>query len=932
MVNTSWDMFREHIKNKVPLISVEEVLDYDDDLVLGEISDDEIWITRTHYRSDSAKHKGFSHIAFQIIDFEVYGYTLDKNEIDKKFDLYLVTNDEEYSDKNKLKYDSNKDLWFEYANAKTANKEMRERGYKSMYSTEISGITASGFAYIIIVNKESKDTIYKSPQILYLPSSMSMSEYKQMIYELIYLRDELVSDKKSKVAIGVKEDYPLSLIEDCIIKLEHFLLLIDRNPNRNLIKTYEYKKIKDIKNPTYKNLVNRYIYPSRRKHKVEVYNESTNVYENQVIQLTLLRLKRKLEYYLEHIEIVTKQNLNIEEKNLAEEKIKLVNYAGKNNAYNIEIEYAKIKEKESKFLERLKVKQKLTILNKNAIRIKLHLKKELDDIKGISLDTDQMETFFKSTYNKEVGWDLSFNYEIYDTLNRKYERVNIGNQKHLIGITKLISNDIKKHLFLLSNLEKLKRNEGIVIEALALIPMGSISKDDVFQVGYAREDSNTYSKHEIILTEIYKINDYKFEDFSNNLGNDEAVNIFYNFDKTMQGIDDIILPFENLNKQLENINDRYNNVINQKDKIITMIDKTNNLLKLSFLMNTEEKNIIIKPTQLFFKDKIYRQVWNIINFMDNRVRFLHEDLDNEVIPLKKTCDIYEIWCYFKMLHLLINQIGWETNDDSIAEKLDRLFNSRGKNNIPNGFYISLSHLTHEGDKLELKVYFNPSIEGLRPDYYFEFLKPGETVNVYLDAKYRDYGSQGRQQYINDIEITAYEKYIKRFESTNSKASASFVMHCDERKEYTNFGGFYDKSKYPFKNEKRLYSPGHKYGAFKFRPSDSQSFITWFKMIMEYILPYFETCWNCGEDKNIKINKRFTKSMYPKYHYYCENCNAFWVKNHCDKGTHKLVKHITSYHYIDPDKNSIWYVKCPKCIEDDMHYQEDPWLGIFEGLY
>ena len=69
------------------------------------------------------------------------------------------------------------------------------------------------------------------------------------------------------------------------------------------------------------------------------------------------------------------------------------------------------------------------------------------------------------------------------------------------------------------------------------------------------------------------------------------------------------------------------------------------------------------------------------------------------------------------------------------------------------------------------------------------------------------------------------------------------------------------------------------------------------------------CWEC--DTPAKVEQHETKGGYPKYYMRCENCGAFWVKNHCGKCATQtlLVKHALNYHV---EKNWQWYVICPRC--------------------
>ena len=83
------------------------------------------------------------------------------------------------------------------------------------------------------------------------------------------------------------------------------------------------------------------------------------------------------------------------------------------------------------------------------------------------------------------------------------------------------------------------------------------------------------------------------------------------------------------------------------------------------------------------------------------------------------------------------------------------------------------------------------------------------------------------------------------------------------------------------------------------------------MIFEYNFantPLAQICWKCG-NLNPKIKTLYTAKGYEKYHYTCDKCGEFWVKNHCESNQHTLFKHLFNYH---TEIDSHWYVKCPKC--------------------
>lgn len=721
MVRVSWD-FDIDCKKEERMLDIEEIEGAEEELWLGEIEDDELWISKNYYREDERKYNETFGIAFEVVEFGKEDYENDD------LSMYL-TNSGLASPYNELKYNKESNLWFQIPRIGLNKYENRNEFKKFNIGFDISGA-----GYVLVNDKSNGKTIYKSPKVLFLPKSMDLKDYNSMVMDLVLLKDKIVTSYISKLGLGLDKSLSISDIRKKVNDLEKILSSINKKPAQKLVKESSYQKIRPNTKVTKEALIDKYIHRYRNKHKIPSYEESSNVYENQVIKISLVKLKSALNRYIDSMDKL--------------------------------------------YLFDLENKRESIFSNKDRILISN-----------------------KSTSEEQI----KFTY-------KKYKE-----DKHF------------------------RRN---------------------------------------------------------------------NSSKTNNYIDDIVLPFIALNSKLEKIDKTIKEIQDKKNKASTIIKDLDKLLNLKFLKESKEVNETIRPTQIFLKDKSYRLVWDIINNIDKEVSFLNVDLRGEVLSLKKLWNIYELWVYFKMIDILSEDMGWEIQEDLKSKVTDIL---QGIDRS-----ISLKHSIPGDKEIDLKVYYNQEIEGVKnliPDYTFEFVTPKGEFNVYLDAKYRDYSSQSSRVFYRDIEDVAYEKYIKNFEDSENKATASFIVHCDRLPEYTNFGGFFDRNRYNFKNKKLFNSPSHRYGAFEFTPSNKENFVLWFKMIMEYQLGYFKTCWECGEHENIEIKEKETRGGLIKYHMHCENCDSFWVKNHCEKdNSHNLVKHINSYHHGGDSSKDIWWAECPECSD------------------
>lgn len=364
-----------------------------------------------------------------------------------------------------------------------------------------------------------------------------------------------------------------------------------------------------------------------------------------------------------------------------------------------------------------------------------------------------------------------------------------------------------------------------------------------------------------------------------------------------------------------------------------------------------------KPTQVFLKDSNYNMVWKNLKGM-KRDMIVFDDIGMKSISVKDTCDIYEYWCLYKMLHLLIEVQGWRLTRKDTLIRAFRDFMESGDMQQIEGFSAELSHRLNDykfgrdNAELFLKVEFNTTFkdkEGKdkRPDYKFTFTDFNNNKSiVYMDAKYKNYVEQGIQELVKDIKKVAIDKYLKGFEGTDNEAAASFIIHTDDKNSwFVRYGGFYKEN--TLRNFKMISTirnldgserafvevADHRYGSILLIPGKTKAFLTLTKMILEYKLKNFWTCWNCGEHRPdyISIEKKLTVGGFNKYHCTCSSCSEFWVKTHCSNKGHDIIKHLDNYH--DSISEKAWFVECPKgCdtwitkkgygIKDEFGYRMD----------
>lgn len=419
-----------------------------------------------------------------------------------------------------------------------------------------------------------------------------------------------------------------------------------------------------------------------------------------------------------------------------------------------------------------------------------------------------------------------------------------------------------------------------------------------------------------------------------NIAFDNAISFILN--KFNENIFSNLGFIHSIRKKQSNLTEERKNI--KQINIAKIRKKINKILKSEQMRQIGDKTEILKETQIFNSDPNYNKVFRLLKKANQQNNFLF-DLSAERCYLKTVPNIYELWCYYKIIMILVSEMKWEiSSHTNLITEISKILETKKEDK--KNRTITLKHKTNSED-----IYLSLSYEKLTktkktPDYTFEFFtvknNKKEYLGVaYLDAKYRNYKTQGNEQFTYDLEKTALEKY---YLGKEKNIISSFIVHTDNHEEYTTFGGekvirlsdnklinykdltSEEKSCIKTSNE---FNPSekdgylcvnNKIGSFFFTPSNTDNLKKFIVMLLEYHLKIYDVCWNCGEVKRITIEKQKTRSSFSKIYYRCENCGEFWVKTHCTgtkrKGNHDLLKHVDNYHFLTAD----WYVACPQCFD------------------
>ena len=356
------------------------------------------------------------------------------------------------------------------------------------------------------------------------------------------------------------------------------------------------------------------------------------------------------------------------------------------------------------------------------------------------------------------------------------------------------------------------------------------------------------------------------------------------------------------------------------ERILKNLDKC---LSLKIFRGVEYRKERRRMTQIFTNDANYHKAYIKLRDLDEILDFSFEADENKILN-EKTDRIYEYWVLAKILEFLIVKQGWHSQDNEkdyikIFREFFSDFNPNRK--FQNRPPIILNHALKNSADMKLEIFYDTQIKfslGVRsfkrPDFLFKVTKGNDTKIFILDAKYRNYSDMSSWYWREkDLKGVCAKKYIEELkEDCDVEISAALIVHTDKSRSENDekIFGKYVK----FNALKHSYN---QVGSFYLLPQvendgvinqSEENLTAFFQMIFEYYMDEWKICWQCGSTK-VNIEEQTTKGGYSKFHLYCENCGAFWVKNHCEGNHHNLLKHYFNYHN---EKGGRWFVTCPIC--------------------
>lgn len=866
---------------------------------------DGVWTIYTHYEINKKHYQlAFKSELNEDEDINDYILSFKSNSIDNK-------------SLNILRYIKDLGIFIDTPRYTIANRRIET---KNIFDTA---------GYVSLKIKNIKTNKVETIPIRVLPSSIDYEDYIEMIEDLISIREDIVTTDGGKVGIGKQLELKRDNFVNCIDNIYNHIIQINNNPSSKLSlenTKVSYNKMKKIKPKT---IIEKSMYPYKDKYTTTVGKEDLNIYENQIIKYSLIQIKDKIEKYKRELE----KNIYYNRNYLNKIKSDIVDLFGEN------IESKKNNLKETIDKNKLDIDNIINrsqydevVYSEDSINLdfdiqsnlwRLPTNNEINLTTKYNQNTNEFELKFESSYYNDSNYYNMYDFDscrnsfMYKEITSKYfKSINFTTRK--INF-KFKTKDIKKVKFIYDKLTN-RSAQWINFNVIAKRQNNYANLDPL-----VKEKSIDSGKKSILIhcEDINSIDgqiapNYTYKELKDFIESN-IVNLNSENEQEKLGF------IESLDSKLLNIENKKNNFYEDStlNQTLYKIDK---LLNLKFIRDIKVQKDILKPTQIFINDFSYNKVFRELKNLNKKVRFL-DSISPDMYFLKTTADIYENWCLYKIVSVLINDLGWKLkNKEAVLKGINKLLKHTGKFNKP-CVKIELEHSIKNNEKITLdliyegKIYYDEN-KYKTPDYQFIF--KSRTIGekrVYLDAKYRNYKEQGNYMFLKDINNVAIGKYYVPFIGTPSSSDVSFIVHSDKHERYECFGGNHIIENYQIKDINKYnelltdsIKNNHRFGAFYLLPSYSFNINKFLRIILEYHLGMYNICWSCGEVEDINIEEKKTAGGYAKYHFTCNKCNEFWVKNHCrTPNQHKLIKHIDNYHSINRNKKDPWYVTCPVCF-------------------
>ena len=378
-----------------------------------------------------------------------------------------------------------------------------------------------------------------------------------------------------------------------------------------------------------------------------------------------------------------------------------------------------------------------------------------------------------------------------------------------------------------------------------------------------------------------------------------------------------------LKKRIDKINTQTENLSAFSEEVTLLSPKLLNLLSGKFVSNINYKRLVrFQPSMTYIQNPKYRKALKFYNEILNAegidisiFGFYEEILQYSIRELPQ---VYELWCLVSIIKMLEGTYAIKAKPSDLKQLINSIQPSLKKLEK----HVKIDY-TGVLNGRELILHYQKRIGDKRPDFVLEISSGTRSINLVLDAKYKNYNyklsaSEEIRLLVNKYKINS-NHFIFSLHPNNDLISE------EGSTKLTNLGG-----EHIYTLDGSIELPFHQFGYIKLKPLQRDNLKKLIGMAFEYLLEdnhnakqsdrsidpspdYDMICLSCGSEtftvtKKDRGNNRFS------YAYICNNsdCQHTIYIDYCWNCKTKLFKHGSYWDYHKTSVWSIFDIHCPCC--------------------
>jgi len=378
-----------------------------------------------------------------------------------------------------------------------------------------------------------------------------------------------------------------------------------------------------------------------------------------------------------------------------------------------------------------------------------------------------------------------------------------------------------------------------------------------------------------------------------------------------------------LKKRIEKINIQIKNLSDLSEEVSLLSPKLLNLLSSEFISKVNYKRLVrIQPSMTFIQNPSYRKALKFYNEILNA-----EGIDISIFgyyeeilqySIRELPQVYELWCLVSIVKILEETFAIKANPSDLRLLIESIQPNVKKleKHIKIDFIGSLNGR-------EIILHYQKKIGNKRPDFVLEISFGLRSINLVMDAKYKNYNYKLSAS--EEIRLLIEKYKINSNHFVFSLHPNNDLINEKRSTRLTNLGG-----EHIFDSEGNVELPFHQFGYVKVKPLQRDNLKKLIGMAFEYLLEsdhnakktdrsidpspnYDMICLSCGSE-SLSVEKKSRGGNRYYYIYTCNNpdCQHTIYIDYCWNCKTKLFKHGAYWDYHKTSVWSIFDIHCPCC--------------------